>query len=257
MNQPELGIKINEIRNQKGITQKELSESCNIDIRTIQRIEGGEVTPRTSTLRLIAWALNCDLSTFNGDKQENSQLSHHILLALFVTGIIYFISWIIFSPILAKNSFLASINLFMAFTYTISGVLFYFGFYNLGKLQGNTILKISSLSIMVFIPLFLITILLAAEYSFGEHLNQLVLLLSSINSFIFGIGLLKAKNQFTILYRITGVVQLLTAPFFLFPLPVLNLIGCWLTVPFILLLLSIVYLEYKEAQNKQVTPEIV
>jgi hypothetical protein len=31
MKQPELGIKINEIRNQRSITQKGLSESCNID----------------------------------------------------------------------------------------------------------------------------------------------------------------------------------------------------------------------------------
>lgn len=36
MKQPELGIKIGEIRNQRSITQKELSESCNIDIRMHQ-----------------------------------------------------------------------------------------------------------------------------------------------------------------------------------------------------------------------------
>ena len=70
MEQPELGFKINEIRNQRSITQKELSESCNIDIRTIQRIESGDVTPRMSTLKLIANALSCDVSIFNADNQE-------------------------------------------------------------------------------------------------------------------------------------------------------------------------------------------
>ena len=60
MNQPELGRKINEIRNRNGITQKDLSEKCNIDIRTIQRIESGEVFPRASTLKLISEILGLD-----------------------------------------------------------------------------------------------------------------------------------------------------------------------------------------------------
>lgn len=146
MKQPELGIKINEIRNQRSITQKALSESCNIDIRTIQRIESGDVTPRISTLKLIANALSCDMSILNGDNQENSNyISHKVLLALFVLGIIYFISWVLFSPIIPQNNFLLSINLYIAIIYTITGVLFYFGFYNLGNHHKNMILKISSI----------------------------------------------------------------------------------------------------------------
>lgn len=258
MKQPELGIKINEIRNQKGITQKELSDWCNIDIRTIQRIESGDVTPRSSTLKLIAGALSCDFSTFNGDNQgDTSYLSHRFLLALFATGLIYFISWVLFSPIIPKNSFLFSINLFVAFIYTITGVLFYYGFYNLGRLQENAILKISSVIIMVLIPLFLITILIASEYGFSKHLQQLVIVLSGINSIFFGMGLLKAKTHLTNLYKIAGIVQLLIAPFFIIPLPMLSLIGCWLSVPFILLLLSIVFLEFKSSQNQQLAPEFV
>jgi transcriptional regulator with XRE-family HTH domain len=258
MKQPELGIKINEIRNQKGITQKELSEASNIDIRTIQRIESGDVTPRTSTLKLIAGALSVDMSALNGDKQDyTSGLSHKIFLALFVTGIIYFVSWVLFSPILPKNSFILSINLFTAFVYTISCVLFYYGFYNLGKLQSNAMLKISSVNIMVLVPLFLITILITPEFGFGKHLSQLVIVLNGINSIFFGIGLLRTKSQFAYLYRITGIVQLLIAPFFLIPVPILSLIGCWLTVPFIMLLLSIVYFEFKELQNQQIATEMV
>jgi transcriptional regulator with XRE-family HTH domain len=257
MKQPELGIKINEIRNLKGITQKELSEACNIDIRTIQRIECGDVTPRTSTLRLIAGALNCEINAFNGDKHEDALvLSHHLLLAVFVTGIIYLISWILFSPIIPKNSFLFSINLFVAFVYTISSVFFFYGFYNLGKIQGNPMLKISSVITMVLVPLFLITIFIATEFSFAKHLNQLIIVLSGINSIFFGIGLIKTKNQLMFLYKTAGIVQLLIAPFFTIPLPILNLIGCWLTIPFILLLLSIVYLEFRELQNQQLTPEV-
>jgi transcriptional regulator with XRE-family HTH domain len=257
MKQPELGIKINEIRNHSSITQKELSESCNIDIRTIQRIESGDVTPRISTLKLIANALSCDMSIFNGDNQENANyLSHKVLLALFVLGIIYFISWVLFSPIIPKNNFLLSNTLFIGIIYTITGVLFYFGFYNLGNFHKNMILKISSIIIMVCIPLFLITLLISSKWGFAGHINKLTILLFGINSVIFGIGLLKIKNQLMNLYKITGVLQILIAPFFIIPLSITSIIGFWLSIPFILLLLSIVYLEFKEAKNQNLSTEM-
>ncbi len=67
MTQPLLGTRIAELRNQKGITQKELADACNIDIRTIQRIEAGKVLPRMYTIRMLAAALGTDISYFNAD----------------------------------------------------------------------------------------------------------------------------------------------------------------------------------------------
>ncbi len=49
--------KIAELRKAKGLTQEELVDKCNLNVRTLQRIESGEVTPRTYTLRLIFEAL--------------------------------------------------------------------------------------------------------------------------------------------------------------------------------------------------------
>jgi transcriptional regulator with XRE-family HTH domain len=43
--QPELGKKIADFRKSKGFTQEELVEKCNLSVRTLQRIEVGEVTP--------------------------------------------------------------------------------------------------------------------------------------------------------------------------------------------------------------------
>lgn len=60
MNQPELGKKIAELRKLKGLTQEELVEKCNLNVRTLQRIESGEVTPRIYTLRVIFSALDYD-----------------------------------------------------------------------------------------------------------------------------------------------------------------------------------------------------
>ncbi len=58
MKQPDLGKKIAELRKAKGLTQEELVEKCNLSVRTIQRIESGEVTPRSYTVRIIFTALD-------------------------------------------------------------------------------------------------------------------------------------------------------------------------------------------------------
>ncbi|MFT6854039.1 MAG: transcriptional regulator with XRE-family HTH domain, partial [Cyclobacteriaceae bacterium] len=62
MKQPELGKKIADLRQDQGLTQEELVEKCNINVRTIQRIEAGEVQPRSYTLKTILSALSSDLS---------------------------------------------------------------------------------------------------------------------------------------------------------------------------------------------------
>lgn len=52
-----IGQYIKEKRTQKGMTQEELAAKTDISIRTIQRIEKGEVDPRTFTLQTIALVL--------------------------------------------------------------------------------------------------------------------------------------------------------------------------------------------------------
>ena len=58
MKQPDLGRKIVELRRARGLTQEELVEKCNLSVRTLQRIESGEVTPRSHTLKVIFAALD-------------------------------------------------------------------------------------------------------------------------------------------------------------------------------------------------------
>jgi len=59
--QPDLGKKIAELRKAKGFTQEELVEKCNLSVRTLQRIESGEVAPRSYTIRLIFTALDYNI----------------------------------------------------------------------------------------------------------------------------------------------------------------------------------------------------
>jgi transcriptional regulator with XRE-family HTH domain len=55
--QPELGKKIADYRKAKGLTQEELAFKCNLDVRTLQRIESAKVMPRAYNIKLIFEAL--------------------------------------------------------------------------------------------------------------------------------------------------------------------------------------------------------
>jgi transcriptional regulator with XRE-family HTH domain len=70
MNQPDLGIKVAELRQQKGLTQEQLAERCEVSPRTIQRIECGEVDPRLYTLQCLSEVLEFDFCVENTAKEN-------------------------------------------------------------------------------------------------------------------------------------------------------------------------------------------
>jgi transcriptional regulator with XRE-family HTH domain len=53
-----LGKKIKDLRNRKGLSQEELAEQAQISLRTVQRIENDETEARGDTLKRLAFALN-------------------------------------------------------------------------------------------------------------------------------------------------------------------------------------------------------
>lgn len=57
MNKQTLAIKITNLRKRKGFSQEQLSENSKLSLRTIQRIESGESTPRGDTLVKLSQAL--------------------------------------------------------------------------------------------------------------------------------------------------------------------------------------------------------
>src|SRR5512142_2934910 len=70
MNQPDLGLKVAELRQQKGLTQERLAEQCEVSLRTIQRIESGEVDPRAYTVHCLGEALDFDFGPENTTHEE-------------------------------------------------------------------------------------------------------------------------------------------------------------------------------------------
>lgn len=62
MKQPDFGLKVAEVRQQKGFTQEQLAEVCEVSTRTIQRIESGEVEPRPFTRNSLSNVLEFDFN---------------------------------------------------------------------------------------------------------------------------------------------------------------------------------------------------
>ena len=77
---------IKELRIKKGMTQEELAEMTELSARTIQRIENGEVDPRSYTLQMIAKALEVDYSLFveneTAEDKESKEKEDRFLLGL-------------------------------------------------------------------------------------------------------------------------------------------------------------------------------
>ena len=59
-----LGKKIREIRNQRGITLKQLAEISTLNVNTLSLIENGKTSPSISTLQLLAGAFEVSIKEF-------------------------------------------------------------------------------------------------------------------------------------------------------------------------------------------------
>ena len=92
MNQPDLGLKVSELRQQKGLTQEQLAELCEVSPRTIQRIESGEVDPRAYTLHCLGSALEFDFGEEN-TSNEGLWLTVLHLSSIFSIPILPLLLW--------------------------------------------------------------------------------------------------------------------------------------------------------------------
>jgi DNA-binding XRE family transcriptional regulator len=66
-----IGTRVMQIRNQKGVSQRQLSERCGIAGSYLSRIENRHLEPRPKTLRKIADALEVPVAEFFQDQEEN------------------------------------------------------------------------------------------------------------------------------------------------------------------------------------------
>ncbi len=71
----QFGTEIKSVRKAKKITQLQLASLCDIDIRTIQRIEKGEFNPSLRVLIRIANAFDMSLSNLMKQVEESGILN--------------------------------------------------------------------------------------------------------------------------------------------------------------------------------------
>jgi uncharacterized Tic20 family protein len=153
MNQPDLGLKVAELRQLKNLTQEQLAEQCEVSTRTIQRIESGEVDPRAYTLQRLSETLNFDFEEHN-PASENLWLTILHLSSAVVMLIVPLVIWSL------KKDQSARINTqgrqVLNFQITMTLLLFAGAFLLVALPVGMVILDEANITNMVGDPVFIL-----------------------------------------------------------------------------------------------------
>jgi transcriptional regulator with XRE-family HTH domain len=276
MNQTEFGNKIAELRKKKGLTQAELAEKCNLNIRSIQRIESAIVVPRAYTVKILSKELDSELplpeseklnklkkfiSLFSGtskNKKYGVKQMENKLKTAWIAGAIMFVVMIPetilniarYNDSLSKSDIPA--YLIISIISAVTFIIFMYGFINIGKNLENNLIIICS---------FLFIFCTIAEYSvdfmfFGisaEEQKSIAAIFSVIYGFIsifFGIGLLRLESYFGQPAKYAGILEIIAG--ITFVLIILFFIGLFLLIPITILEIIILY---KASKNLDWIPE--
>ncbi|WP_310993521.1 helix-turn-helix domain-containing protein [Aequorivita marina] len=255
MKQPELGKKISELRKQKGFTQEELVAQCNINVRTIQRIEAGEVTPRSFTLKTILDALGESLENLE-EKEVSpfknfdvSEIKTYIiyLKAAWICGIIYFLSGFVEFAVdyarfyedellIPKGAYIS-----MKFIVLLSFIYFLWGFVLSGKFLKNYLLKIGAFFLMGTSILFYgyDMVSLYFEPFYVDYVSTAQSFFFGIGGIVFGLALMRLKEPMGKIPEIAGGFEVVSG--ILFTLVFLGGLGLLFLIPAIILQIILLY----------------
>lgn len=84
----DVGKHIRELRLNKGMTQENLADKTGISTRSIQRIENGQVIPRTDSIRKISIALSVPFDVLKSEKTRESESDQIWLAAIHFSGLL-------------------------------------------------------------------------------------------------------------------------------------------------------------------------
>lgn len=255
MQQPELGQKILELRKQKGLTQEELVDLCNINVRTLQRIEAGEVTPRSFTLKTILNVLGEDLQNLRQPESptvENLNLEEVKFSALYIKfawicGLIYFLSGFVEfavdyarfyeNELIISNGGYISVKFIAMITY----IYFLWGFVLSGKIFNNYLLKIGAYFLIGTTLLFYGYDMISLYYNpfYTEYVLVVQSIFCGIGAFVFGFALLRLGKPMGNISQIAGGLEIASGVFFI--LVFLAWLGLIFMIPSILIQIVLLY----------------
>jgi len=270
MKQPLLGKKITELRKQKGLTQEELVERCNVTVRTIQRIESGETTPRIYTIKTILNALGLDYEKvfereYNEGKFDKilrffpSNLKE-VLNVSFIAGIVYFVLGFVemgysfifigldsqtnWSDLPIKNYGGYSENgiyIFIKIISIISFSLLMRGFVLVGSYYKNYLVELMAFVMIIMHIIFEISEIVSIN--FENSLVEFIMISKAVTfgviMIFFGVGLLRLKSHLGNLPKITGILEIITGV--CFATVFLSVFGLIFLIPLELLELLLLY----------------
>ena len=247
--QPQLGQTIVALRQEKKLTQEELVERCNLNVRTLQRIEAGDVTPRDYTVRAILSALEYDFK-----EVEESFVKRSIYKRVhwaWIAGIIYFLS-IIAESVVDYLRF-DDMPIYFPLVYTtvkslviISCILFMLGFVEAGNYFKHSFLKISaylmlgSLCVIEVYDIISIFSSITTE-EFLDTKGMEAVVFGGID-ILFGIALINLRKELGGIALAAGILEILVGVFFVTFL--LAFVGLFFMVPAILLEIVVLFKFY-------------
>ncbi len=277
MKQPELGLKISELRKLKGLTQEELVEQCNISVRTIQRIEAGEVTPRSYTIKTILSALDYDLSQIQttdsrvtkefkklfllevDDSKEAGFLNRQLTIS-WISGILYFILgfgeftldyYRYFQDEILGGKLVYCLTKLI----TLLSLIFFFrGFVLSGKILKNYLLRIVAF-ILIFVGVVFYTYDILSLYV-GEIDYQVVIGAYSVTfgilGILLGVSVIRLQNALGTLAKVTGIFEIVA--YGCMATVILGILGYIILTPTIILEIIVLYKisEMLKAKQKEI-----
>ncbi|WP_276373757.1 helix-turn-helix transcriptional regulator [Chryseolinea sp. H1M3-3] len=278
MKQPALGRKITELRKAKGLTQEDLVEKCNISVRTIQRIEAGEVVPRSYTVKTILTALDYDLDQISFDdntsaKSGSNWLRDLILIDVdlnkssdfllrqlniaWVFGVIYFILGFLEGPVeylrLVEKEMILSDTVYVVLkTFIIISFLFFQrGIIIIAGIFENYLLKIIT---VILIGAYVLIIGYDIVSTFYDSLEgELIVLAASVSlggiGIIYGVALRRLDKSLGRVAELAGIFEIVAACFFL--TIILSFIGLIIQVPAVLLEIIVIFKAIDVIKSKQ------
>lgn len=254
--QPELGQTIHELRQQKKWTQEELVEKCNLNVRTLQRIEAGEVTPRDYTVRAILSALEYNVESIEKSLESRSALKW--LNIAWIMGIIYFISgfgevWVDFERFDFYSHYFPLIYTAVKIIVLVSFSAFIFGFVKIAESFNSDLLKIASYLFIATMGIILIFDVLSLFADFSEEEFAGIKIAESIClgavEIIFGIGLYRMGEQLGTSAKVAGIFEIIVGG--CFAIVILIPVGLFLLIPSTILDIVVLHKAYQKLKSHE------
>jgi transcriptional regulator with XRE-family HTH domain len=227
MQQPELGRYLTALRKEKNLTQEELVEKSHVSVRTIQRIEAGEVLPRMVTVRILLEALGESYETFLAKKPQvmetpkstASNTNRNTLLIAILAGAVYLISEIVLGMMdidwmtrdrhwdVRMNTIYIGLVILMVVSFT----LFARGFILLSAVFENTLLKVAAYLMVIATAakgiLDVSSLSIENMQSIWMPYAAMAVVMGALG-IVFGIALIQLQDGMGELSRIAGILEI-------------------------------------------------